>query len=556
MHKIRNSEVLVLIFIMCAMFLYFCHATLFNTKGEPREAIVALTMLKSGDWILPCSFGADIPYKPPFLAWCIAGFSLLFGGEVNEFTSRLPSVLASIIMVIATCRFFGKYGKGELAGFITAFITVTSIEVFRASTACRVDMLLAMFVVCALYSLYGFIVSGKNTIPWVAVLLMSGAVLTKGPVGIVLPLFIAWLFAVITGYGVWRITWRVVVCALLAAVIPSVWYMLAASEGGSQFVSLMMEENIGRFTGSMGYASHENPWYYNLITLLVGMLPYTIFILLALIAGKLNKQSSGVSKVTLFALVSSLVVLIFFTIPKSKRSVYLLPMYPFLAYFTSLLMEWVWRMRKAIFTLFVRILCVVAIGVGVAYILFVAGVADNLLPINIRECKLSGFGLYFGVVLAMVLIVCGIHSWRNELIFKGAMFNMVTVVSALMIFVNCIVLPPVLNAKSDKPIAEYIKHNVKADIVYSYVESPMLRFYTTGFYTNDGLWIFNPQTPPKEGYLVVGCRDFEKLEAKLGTYIFKVEKSFEGKSCDVKQPVLLVRFDRMNLQTAGSNVKF
>lgn len=37
----------------------------FNTKGEPREAIVALSMLMSGDWVLPVSFGSDIPYKPP-----------------------------------------------------------------------------------------------------------------------------------------------------------------------------------------------------------------------------------------------------------------------------------------------------------------------------------------------------------------------------------------------------------------------------------------------------------------------------------------------------------
>lgn len=76
--------------------------TLFNTKGEPREAIVAVSMLESGDWILPVSYGADIPYKPPFLAWLIAGFSLLLnGGVVNEFTSRLPSALAAVAMIAA-----------------------------------------------------------------------------------------------------------------------------------------------------------------------------------------------------------------------------------------------------------------------------------------------------------------------------------------------------------------------------------------------------------------------------------------------------------------------
>ncbi len=60
--------------------------TLFNSKGEPREAIVAVSMLESGNWILPVSYGADIPYKPPFVAWIIAAFAWLFnGGVVNEY---------------------------------------------------------------------------------------------------------------------------------------------------------------------------------------------------------------------------------------------------------------------------------------------------------------------------------------------------------------------------------------------------------------------------------------------------------------------------------------
>ena len=38
----------------------------FSTKGEPREAVVAYTMLEHGNWILPINNGGDIPYKPPF----------------------------------------------------------------------------------------------------------------------------------------------------------------------------------------------------------------------------------------------------------------------------------------------------------------------------------------------------------------------------------------------------------------------------------------------------------------------------------------------------------
>ena len=39
----------------------FLGLTDFNTKGEPREAVVAYTMLEHGNWILPINNGGDIP---------------------------------------------------------------------------------------------------------------------------------------------------------------------------------------------------------------------------------------------------------------------------------------------------------------------------------------------------------------------------------------------------------------------------------------------------------------------------------------------------------------
>ena len=41
----------------------FIGLTDFYSKGEPREAVVALSMLKNGDWILPVNNGGDIDGK-------------------------------------------------------------------------------------------------------------------------------------------------------------------------------------------------------------------------------------------------------------------------------------------------------------------------------------------------------------------------------------------------------------------------------------------------------------------------------------------------------------
>ena len=53
--------------LLCIISLFlFLGETSFHTRGEPREAVVALTMLKDGNWILPVNNGIDMAYKPPF----------------------------------------------------------------------------------------------------------------------------------------------------------------------------------------------------------------------------------------------------------------------------------------------------------------------------------------------------------------------------------------------------------------------------------------------------------------------------------------------------------
>ena len=168
------------------LFLFlFLGEAYFNTKGEPREAGVALSILQQDNWILPVNNGVDIPYKPLFLHWCIALLSLLTGG-VTEYTARFPSALALAVMVLAGYVFFSRR-RGSQVAFVAALLTLTSFELHRAGTNCRVDMMLTALVVISLYLLYRWVERGMRGLPWWAVLCMSAAFLTKGPVGVLLP---------------------------------------------------------------------------------------------------------------------------------------------------------------------------------------------------------------------------------------------------------------------------------------------------------------------------------------------------------------------------------
>lgn len=63
MNKQEKKLLLILMVICVISLISFIGLSLFNTRGEPREAIVSLSMLKYGNWILPINNGIDIAYK-------------------------------------------------------------------------------------------------------------------------------------------------------------------------------------------------------------------------------------------------------------------------------------------------------------------------------------------------------------------------------------------------------------------------------------------------------------------------------------------------------------
>ena len=125
----------------------FLGETIFYSKGEPREAIVAYTMLESGNWILPMNYGVEIAYKPPFLYWTIAVISSVLGG-VSEFSARMPSALAFLAMQLVFFSFVAKR-KDVKTAFLTSILLLSSFEVHRAAVACRLEMLQVSLIVPA-----------------------------------------------------------------------------------------------------------------------------------------------------------------------------------------------------------------------------------------------------------------------------------------------------------------------------------------------------------------------------------------------------------------------
>lgn len=491
---------IILFILLGLLFLPWLGEVVFNTKGEPREAIVAMSMLDSGDWILPVSYGEDIPYKPPMFAWLIAIFSVVFnGGVVNEFTSRLPSALAAIGMLIAVWHLI-KPRLGATRAWAVTLVTATSFEFFRSASACRVDMVLTACMVGAIIALYNLDKHKLNYL-W-ATLLLSGAVLTKGPIGALLPCLAMGLYFLFRGDNFFKALLRLVPVCLASFLLPALWYYGAWLKGGDGFLALAIEENIGRLTGSMSYDSHVNPWWYNITSLLAGMLPWTVPVVIALCYRRVRQTLKKIKLdrgLPLMSWTVALTILVFYCIPESKRSVYLLPCYPFLAYGV------VWVIDTVRDTLLMR------------YTTRVLAVLAVIVPITALILSYTGLGhLRLESVpawrwpLALIPTMAGLWWLLTRRAEANANAGAILMVFTMMLAYNAAFAPMVLNPKSDRPAAETIAHIVKQDTpVYGIVEGDrLLRYYTINFYLGDrmlraesindvphGAWVIAPTLP-------------------------------------------------------------
>ncbi len=445
--------------------------TLFNSKGEPREAIVAVSMLQSGDWLLPLSYGADMPYKPPFMAWMIAAFAWLFnGGVVNEYISRLPSAIAAIAMIMTGYR-WAEHARGPRFAMIFSFVTLTCVEVFRAAVACRLDMVLTACMVMALYMLFN-LDELKCRLKWLryigAILLLSIATMTKGPVGALLPCFIYGVYRLLRGGKFFTTLGKMIAIAVAALVLPSLWYYAAYLRGGEDFFNLMYEENIGRLTGTMSYDSHVNPWWYNFMTLAAGLLPWTVLILASLFAHRRFRRAP-LSPAALLSLSAASLTILFYCIPASKRSVYLLPAYPFICYGIASILD-----AKEVtggvvrfFTWFISVLAVV-VPIAVIAAQFVSIDGLNIDPIP-----------WWRYIFILLPIAIGLAWMKNR---HSPVGHLAVAVWSLFLTYSAAVMPAVLNPNSDKDEAAQVEAIAGENDILSLHQ---VRFYTMNFYLGD-----------------------------------------------------------------------
>jgi hypothetical protein len=304
---------------------------------EGRYAEIGREMLALKDWIVP---HLDyIPYleKPPLGYWMVASSLALFGR--SEWAARLPCAVAGLLNTAVTWRLARSWGGPRMA-WLAAGVLLSSLEYYLFTQFLALDMVFTLFFTATLWLFWeGYQHESKRTTLWMGGGAAAGlAALTKGPVGIVLPGLIIFVFLVAEKKlsNAWSA--GALLAALAAVLIPSPWLISMNSRVPGFFRFFFLHEQALRFlTRTHG---RTGTLFYYVPVILIGFMPWSFLVPFWIKdLWKRNRSGERLASGERFALVWFGTSLIFFSLAGSKLLTYILPAFPALAFLTSSCLE-------------------------------------------------------------------------------------------------------------------------------------------------------------------------------------------------------------------------
>lgn len=312
-------------------------------KGnEAVEAIFLQQMVEHGKVLFPAVNGGSPMYKPPLFHWTATALDRVAGvSKVTPFNFRLPAALYTIAGVALTMAF--AYGILSIDGAILAGLTLLSAHQYiRLGRMGRVDMTLTFFETLALFAFWWWFDGlpraqgerrSRNAMIYVAALAMGLGVLSKGPVGAMIPGLAIGIFVIAQG-RLREVLRRLPVGAVaMAILIAASWYVAGYVSAKHALLSRQLgSENFGRFFGALGSSP---PWYY-LGPLLFSSLPVSLLVALGVCTVFFASRGSEAPapegararQAVMLMAIFWLVTLAFFSLAAYKSRWYLLPMWP------------------------------------------------------------------------------------------------------------------------------------------------------------------------------------------------------------------------------------
>jgi 4-amino-4-deoxy-L-arabinose transferase-like glycosyltransferase len=314
----------------CLIFIPFLgHSHLFDWD-EINFAESAREMIVTGDYL-----GVQINFKPfwekpPLFIW-LQALSFLFFDTFTEnawvsmeFAARFPNALIGAISLIIFFTIGKNIHKSAKFGHWWAFSYLAAFTPHLYVSTGIIDPLFNLFIFLGIYKFYKYLQEQSNKDILLGGLFIGLAMLTKGPVALLVWAAVFFIYAAFYRFKLNDIVKKMSALALsstIAILLFASWYALIAQKYGIQIIIDFFQYQVRLLT--TGDAGHGQPFYYHFIVLLVGCFPISIWAGARLFRwkGLFDIKSDSSNQMNEFSFIMKILfwfVLILFSLVKTK----------------------------------------------------------------------------------------------------------------------------------------------------------------------------------------------------------------------------------------------
>lgn len=416
-------DIVIITLIITVLFGIFLGSFPLKPPDGARYSEIPREMVTRHNYITPYLNGIKYLEKPPMFYWMQTASIKLFG--LSEWSMRFMNafmgLLGCIFVYIAGRKLYNRR-----AGFLASLILATSGIYFFMSHFITLDITFTGFITGALLC---FIIGtrsppskSRNSWMWLMYVFAALAVMTKGLVGIIFPGMI--IFFWVLTLNKWRDlkTYCIPTGIILFLIIATPWHILAQMQTPAFFKFYFLDQQFLRYLTS--YAVRVQPIYFLPVVLLLGSLPWVVFLPSA-IKNNFPKKWSERHKYepAIFLLLWPLLIFIFYWCSKSQLIPYILPVLPPLAILIGYYLATHWR-PKLFWSIFI-ITGVILIGGYCTYSKIinrfsVKPLVTKLQPLLQPGDEVVSYNTYYQDLTFYLRQKVTIVGWTNELTFGMA----------------------------------------------------------------------------------------------------------------------------------------
>ena len=337
MSKLSLARIIALISVM-AIGVFFSRLYEPSLSGDAlKYALIAKTMLKEGNYLLPHL--GDEPYykKPPLFFWIMALSFNVFG--FNEFAARFPSALFACFSSLVLFLLIYEITKNKTISFLSALVFMLNFEVIRISTVVRFESFILFINLVAI-----LLLSKRNFLTSLIAGLLSGAaVLVKGPLGILglTSVFLYSLFSKKREFLIYSL-----ISLLVAFLLSSIYYIYAYKEYPDFIKEFVSNQILGRINGTLKEGTPRSFFFYERL-ILKHFWPWNFFLIISFVLLLRRKVSlfSYISNKDLFFIFLTFffltfIPLHFISLKFSRYSYYVYPILSFVVALAAFSLKW------------------------------------------------------------------------------------------------------------------------------------------------------------------------------------------------------------------------